>query len=108
MPGITGGIPGIIGGTPVNIGGMPVGSDMRYLCGTLLFERYLNYWHTHLDNQLVACLGPEVQDALGACRLPEAEQQAAEMMKVQLHLHLRRPPHRNHPDSASSSDSLLG
>lgn len=84
-----------------------------------MFERYLkylghlNYWHTYLHNQQVACLGHEDQDAcppgsLGACRQPEAEQQAAEMMKVQLHLHLRRPPHRNHPDSASSSDSLLG
>lgn len=60
----------------------------------------------------MACLGPEDQDAcppvsLGACRQPEAEQEAAEMMKVQLHHHHPRP-HQNHPGSASSSDSLLG
>lgn len=59
----------------------------------------------------MACLGPELQDgclagSLGACRQPEAEQQAAEMKKVQLRRH-HHPPHQNHPDSVSSFDSLL-
>lgn len=113
MAGITGGIPGIIGGTPVNIGGMPLRRDMKSKQDALLFElHFVNFWHTHLHNQRVACLGPELPDAclagsLGACRQPEVEQQAAEMKKGQLHHHHHHPPRQNHLDSVSSSDYLL-